>query len=282
MSIAENEKFFFVHIMKTGGTSFSQVIADNFSRERCYPYSSESENFFEGMESYVHVPKFTENVNSDRHNLRMISAHVPLAVKEFLLEDYRTLTLLRDPVDRTISYLKHCRRYHIEHQNMALEDIYDDFWFRASFMQNYQTKIFSMTPDESIEEHRLKDHHPTMPPRKEINLDDGFKGELAEFKDLAPGRFCLEFFAPSTGVITIDDKRFETATQNLRALDIVGVTDRFDRFLQRLSQQFAWKVRELPKQHVGEKDKISQELRSRIAKDNEYDQELYRYAQSIA
>jgi hypothetical protein len=30
---------------------------------------------------------------------------------------YAVRALLRDPVERTLSYLKHCRRYHTEHQN---------------------------------------------------------------------------------------------------------------------------------------------------------------------
>lgn len=268
--------------MKTGGTSFSQVIADNFPKESTYPHSQGETNFIEGMESYIHVPKFTENINSSKKNLRMISAHVPFAVNELLTGQYRTLTLLRDPVERTISYLKHCRRYHNEQAKMAFEEIYEDEWFKATFMQNYQTKMFSMTAAESIAEHRLKDHHPTMPPRKEFNPDLELNAEMARFRDIAPGRFCLELFAPSSGIITVDGTRLETAKRNLENMDVVGVTEKFDQFLQQLSERFGWKIRQLPKQHVGEKGGISDTLYRAIAKDTEYDQELYRYAQTLA
>lgn len=267
--------------MKTGGTSFSHVIADNFEEAHRYPYAKDDAVFFERMESYVHVPKFIQSVNSNSQNLQVISAHVPLATRDFLIEPYRTLTLLREPVERTISYLKHCRRYHIEHQNMSLEDIYADDWFRATFMENYQTKIFSMTAAEALAEDRLKDHYPTMPPRDQINLETEFTGKLAEFKDEAPGRFCMEFFAPSTGVIVVDDARFESAKESLRQLDVVGVTAEFDRFLKRLSEKFDWTIREFPKQHVGEPDNVSQALREKIAADNEFDRELFLYARSL-
>lgn len=282
MIASSPEKFFFIHIMKTGGTSFAQVMSENFEEINRYPYSAEGLGFFEQMESYIHVPTFVENVNANRENLRMISAHVPFATREYLQETYRTLTLLRDPVERTISYLKHCRRYHIEHQPMTLEEIYADGWFHATFMQNYQTKIFSMTAQEAITDTRLKDHHPTMPPRNQINIKNGLSGDIAELSKVAPGRFCMEFFAPSTGVISVDEQRLSAAKDSLDQIDVVGVTSQFDRFLSQLAQQHGWRIRSFPRQHVGEDESISAELRKQIAADNQYDLALFEYAQSIA
>jgi Sulfotransferase family len=65
--------------------------------------------------------------------------------------DFTTLTILRDPVDRVVSYLKHAKRYHDQHQDLSLEEIYDDAFYFTTVMQNHQAKIFSMTADDRLE-----------------------------------------------------------------------------------------------------------------------------------
>ena len=59
--------------------------------------------------------------------------------------------MLRDPVDRTVSYLKHCKRWHAQHQDLSLDEIYDDYFHFKCFIENHQTKIFSMTTDDKLE-----------------------------------------------------------------------------------------------------------------------------------
>ena len=68
----------------------------------------------------------------------------------------------------------------------------------------------------------------------------------------------------------------------LDEIDVVGVTDKFDRFLAKLGSQFNWSIRAFPKQHVGEHDSIDPAFRRRIEKDNPYDLALFEYAQSLA
>lgn len=274
------EKFFFLHIMKTGGTSFVQVLNDNFDEAHMYPYADEPKHFFEHVEGYVNVAKFVENVNNNHAALRMIRAHVPFATRELLSGNYRTLTLLRDPVGRIVSYLKHCRRYHIEHKPMSLEAIYEDEWFNETFMRNYQTKIFSMTVEETVAENRLPQRFPVMPPRNQVLDMESLPRELVEYSEQAPGRFSMEMFAASTGVINVDDARLQAAKEALDSIDVVGVTDEFDRFLGNLANRFNWSIRPFPKQHVGEKDTLDPAFLRRIEQDNQYDMDLFDYARS--
>ena len=282
MSPPADKRFFFIHVMKTGGTSFTEILDLNFAEDERHPNPGVAQSFFEGMESYMHVPKLISSVNDSNGRIRMVSAHVPYAVGSLLEGDYETLTVLRDPVERTISYLKHCRRYHIEHKGLALEDIYADAWFQASFIQNYQTKIFSMTPAECLSENRFIDGSPILPPRQEMGDGQGLSAELNAFRENAPGRFCLEFYATSTGVIDANDERLAMAKKNLDGINVVGVTEHYDLFVKQLNSQYNWETAPVPHRHLGESDHITAEFRNRIARDNTLDIKLYEHAKAIA
>jgi len=284
MAVAETDRFFFIHVMKTGGTSFAEHLRTNFTTEQRYPDACVTPDmgFFDGVEAYIHVPKLISDVNRLEGKLRIVLGHVPYAVRSLLTKDYVAMTLLRDPVDRTISYLKHCRRYHIEHMSQTLEQIYEDAWFHASFISNYQTKLFSMSAQEALAEDRFLAGSVKLPPRRELGDGQSLSCDIKALRDSAPGRFSLEMFAASTGVIKVNDARLTIAKENLSAVDVIGVTEHYDRFLRQLVDRYGWAIKSIPHRHVGEVDAISPEFRSRIASDNAYDIELYDYARSLA
>ena len=54
--------------------------------------------------------------------------------------------MLRDPVERTLSFLRNFRERRAEVQHASLEEIYaDEFLFRC-VLQNHMVKMFSLTP----------------------------------------------------------------------------------------------------------------------------------------
>jgi hypothetical protein len=284
MALSEKNRFFFIHVMKTGGTSFAEHLRANFTSEQRYPDAciTSDTGFFDRVEAYLHVPKLVANVNALDEQLRIVLGHVPYAVRSLLAKDYVAMTLLRDPVDRTLSYLKHCRRYHIEHMELTLEQIYEDAWFHASFISNYQTKIFSMSAHEALAENRFLPGINKLPPRRELGDGQSLSSEILMLRDIAPGRFSVEMFAASTGVISIDESRLAIAKENLFSVDVVGVTEHYDRFLQQLADRYGWQIKAIPHRHVGEMDAISPEFRNRIAIDNAFDIELYEYAKELS
>lgn len=277
-------RFFFIHIMKTGGTSFVDILRYNFNGAERYPdvCLTPDSDLFESMEAYMHVPAIVKSVNSRAKQLRIVRGHVPYSVESLFDGEFETLTLLRNPVERTISYLKHCRRYHVEHMSLSLEEIYDDIWFRKSFMENYQTKIFSMTSEEALSEERFPDRSPPLPPRCEMIKGKELPDYVKKLRDQGGGRFTLECYAPSTAIIEVDNYRLQVARENLGKVGVVGVTERYEAFLTRLAGQYGWNIRTITRRNVGEDDTVPSSLRQQIARDNAFDLELYEYAKSIS
>jgi hypothetical protein len=268
--------------MKTGGTSFADIIAANFAANERYPDVSIAPDagLFRRFETYLFVPGLVADVNAHAGQLRMVRGHVPYAVRTLLHDTFIALTLLRNPVDRIVSYLKHCHRYHNEHQSLSLEAIYEDPWFQSSFIGNYQTKLFSMTAAEALAENRLLAGAPRVPPRHQLSNEENLSAEVKALRQSNPGRFSLECFAASTGVIEVNEERLAVAKANLAAVELVGVTEHYDRFLQRLIERYGWQINSIPHRHAGDDSEISPAFRRRIAADNLYDMELYELART--
>jgi Sulfotransferase family len=77
-----------------------------------------------------------------------VSGHFPLCTTEFLDGEFATLTVLRDPVERTLSYLRH-QSEEPEGRGASLEEIYEDPWRFHTAIHNYMVKVLSLTPDEA-------------------------------------------------------------------------------------------------------------------------------------
>jgi hypothetical protein len=284
MTLPGNRKFLFIHIMKTGGTSLADIISANFAADERYPDAciAPDAGIMRRFEAYLYVPGLVADVNALRGKLRMVRGHVPYAVRTLLDDSFVAMALLREPVERTLSYLKHCKRYHAEHQGLELEEIYEDPWFHATFVQNYQTKLFSMSAQEALAEDRYPDGSPVLPPRRDMGDGTQLPAEIEKFRLRSPGRVILECFAASTGVIEIDDQRLSIAKENLSAIEVVGVTEQYERFLRQLRDQHGWRIAATPHRRAGESVDVSSSFRDRIASSNAFDIELYRYARALS
>jgi hypothetical protein len=64
-----------------------------------------------------------------------------------------TMSILRDPNERTVSFLRHCKRHEPRLRGLSLEAIYDDAWMFPLLIQNYQSKLYSMTFDDKLDSH---------------------------------------------------------------------------------------------------------------------------------
>ncbi|MGH9024725.1 MAG: sulfotransferase family 2 domain-containing protein [Acidimicrobiia bacterium] len=226
-------RFFFLHVMKTGGATFRSHVYRNFGEGEVYPVPRRDDMQRAWLVDYL------LGLPAERRALiRAYTGHFPFVVTELLGEQFVTLTMLRDPVDRTLSYLKHCKRYHEHQRALDLEEIYEDPFYFSCFVHNHQAKLFSMTSDDPLESY----------------MD----------------------------VIDVDDQRLEIATTNLEKVDVIGLSERSDEFVDEVARRFGLRFRKLPNRRVSRESwEVSSALRKRIADDNAADVAFYEFAKRL-
>jgi hypothetical protein len=138
--------YFFMHIMKTGGTTFIQHVRENFAPEAVYPLATEKA---ERRRAYFMIDGLRSITPEQRQSIRMYTGHFPFVASQIVDADV-TLSILRHPVARTLSYLRHCKRHRDHMVDMNLEQIYEDPWLYAVRIHNYQAKLFSMTTGDKL------------------------------------------------------------------------------------------------------------------------------------
>ena len=81
------------------------------------------------------------------HEIRVVAGHFPLCTTEMLEGEFTTLTMMREPVERTLSYLRH-RAQSPRDRDKSLEEIYEDRRHFEGFIHNHMTKMLALTPAE--------------------------------------------------------------------------------------------------------------------------------------
>jgi hypothetical protein len=74
----------------------------------------------------------------------LVSGHYPYILRSLLPPSTMVVTILRDPVNRSVSMLRRVRRRNPKFGAMTFEEVFEDNGFRASMIENYQTKIFGI------------------------------------------------------------------------------------------------------------------------------------------
>ena len=137
--------FLFIHVMKTAGTTFAWDIRRQWSASEIYP-SREVEPI--GPDPYQHMSHVAALSPERRATIRVFTGHFPFMLRDLLGTNVVTMTLLRDPITRTISALKHFKRLD-RYRDLSLESIYDDRQIFRPWIENHQTKVFALRPDDN-------------------------------------------------------------------------------------------------------------------------------------
>ena len=141
-----HRRFFFVHVMKTGGLSLVTQLRHNFGGPAVYPDPG-----LDGDPNWAAALPgvLLERWEARRHEVRLISGHFPPSTIELLGDEFTTLTLFRQPVERTLSFLRHCSRLDDRFAGWPLEQIYDDPDLqRHRLVRDHMVSIFSVTASQ--------------------------------------------------------------------------------------------------------------------------------------
>ncbi len=148
----EEQRYFFVHIQKTAGVSLRQHLIANLGRERIYPAmeGTGGEAMQGFLTSYLSGALLTSLPRWALEEFLLFHGHMPFTTTRRLPFDrpLKVFTILREPIERTISVLGQKKRHRPEFKDASLEDIYTDESIHAGQILNHQTKIFAV-PDDS-------------------------------------------------------------------------------------------------------------------------------------
>ncbi len=235
MSI-NTEALVFLHVPKTAGSTLKWII------ERQYPtgytVTIESEDLLSQYRAFLALPE------EARCRLRCVQGHVPFGVHRWLPQGARYITMLRDPVEWTLSFHAYIRRMQFfdDHPDLTAFrgarglDL-DDFvgFLTDSNMADMQTRMIS--------------------------------GQTDVLSHLPP-------YLPLT------DDALQCARRNLReSFDCIGLVERFDESLLLMKRKLGWRNVHYRRLNVSEGRSRAGELSpgtlQRIRECNRRDVELY-------
>jgi hypothetical protein len=219
----DGRPFFFVHVQKTAGTTLWRRLKRQFRPEHVYPGPDDGRP----PVSVLVVDHLVERWNARRGEIRLVTGHFPLCTTELLGADFVTFTLLRDPVERTLSSLRHHRERTAADRDRSLEEIYDDP-IRFELVHNHMVKMFSLTTAEMTDgvltTVEFTPEHLERAKEKLAGVD--VVGDQASFEDFVAelvGRFGWELggstHANRTAPVEVSDS-FRTRIAEDNALDV--------------------------------------------------------------
>lgn len=182
-------RFFFVHLQKTGGISLLWRLRRVFPDPAIYPDASDGDMWADQPQMSVDRLLQRWSVRRRRAQIRLIAGHFPLATTALLGEEFTSFTILREPVARTASFLRHYRANHPQWQSRSLTDLFDDPFVNRNILRNHMTKMLGLAPDEMtagvLTLPDLGEHHLAAACR---NLEDmGLVGLTEQMEDFAAG-----------------------------------------------------------------------------------------------
>jgi hypothetical protein len=145
-AVAEPEtRFFIVHLQKTAGTSLRDRFRATLPETAIYPNASDGRD---KRISVISVQHLLQRWEERKDEIRLVAGHFPLSTIELLDAPFVTLSILRPPVERTVSYLRHQRRINRDDRDLPLETIYDDPFRFNGLIRNHMVRMFSIGADE--------------------------------------------------------------------------------------------------------------------------------------
>lgn len=295
----------FIHVMKTAGTTFMTQVLHVLDPARVWP--PQTRHLAPGRGRIAAGAQGSygqqhEILAADPQHLLghdVIAGHHPAVLVDVLASRFGgrppSITLLRHPVERTISHLRMNRSLHGA-EGAPLEAVYEDPRFHEPFFRSHQTKVLSTTVDELREPpagsepaRQMAEHPEVVALLRAAAAGDIEPGTLhRRLAERAPDGWDAKLFAfnmatPPGLWAPIDDRRVRDARRRLATFDVVGVTERYGAFADVVGRRFGWSLPDVGRRRAGPDDEpVPRSLRRRIEADNEADLEVYESARALA
>jgi hypothetical protein len=94
--------------------------------------------------NYPEITGVAEELRSRATLPLLVHGHLPYVIRDLFPPDAPVITVLRDPVARSISVLRFAKRRKTRFADSTLDEIFDDGPLREGMITNYQTKVFAI------------------------------------------------------------------------------------------------------------------------------------------
>jgi hypothetical protein len=262
-----------LHVMKTGGFSLLYQVLEHVDRAAVWGARGPGAGYEEQMANYTSVELVQALDAETRASLEVVMGHFPFALVEVAgLHDATIATVVRDPVDRVLSHLGQCMATHPEQQGLPVEQVYEDEFLRPRLLRNHQTKMLGMSAAQAT----TPPERPFGPPHPDL------VAQLEAAGYFATTRCVLEAVdTPLVWDVAVDRCTLDRARRNLERVDLLGLHDRYDEFLDRMGRHLGWAFARDIWVNRGNPMAVSRSFRRRIEEDNELDVELYEHAREL-
>lgn len=235
MTTKQADSVIFLHIPKAAGTTLQQIINRHYPKSERYAFDADAEA---SIAAFKALPEET------KRQYRLISGHMGFGLHQYMSQPTTYITILRDPVERVISYYHHILRNPPHY-------LYD--WARKN---NVDFEKFSESQITT-------------------EIDNGQTRLLAGENYM---------WTVPYGECTLD--MLTQAKRNLQNhFSVVGIANQFDKTLILLKLTFGWDdlfyVRANVTKGRPEKKSISPTAQANIERDNQFDIQLYQFAQQL-
>ena len=141
VSATRPQRFFFVHLQKTAGTSLFIRLRRHLGEDAVYPMPE-----YEGVDwSNTNVDMLRDVFEQRGDDIRAVVGHFPLCTVDLLGVPFTTLTVLRDPFPRTLSFLRHRREKLPDRADATLDELYSEPVTLHALIHNHMTRMLGMT-----------------------------------------------------------------------------------------------------------------------------------------
>jgi len=139
----------FVHVPKAAGTTLHRIIEKHYPRQTVYSTNPSLLNPEASIEHFKQLPL------EQRAQIRILKGHLPYGLHDYLPGPSTYFTLLREPVDRVVSFYYYVRQStrHYLHEQVLARDLTLQQYIESCITtsnDNFQTRLISGVHHEAL------------------------------------------------------------------------------------------------------------------------------------